>query len=375
MVRVEDSVVMNFKVDGLGFRRFKEVVGQYQRWFVYDMGSSEVPGLAPLVAEYDESGNLVAKYHYDGGGLIAMTRNNQSYWYGFEGIGTVRQLMGSQGQVVDAYAFDAWGNELISPQSQVQNPFKYVGKYGYYWDTESALMLLGVRYYEANLGRFVSLDPVTSGLNWYRYVANPVKGIDPSGLQVGYCPKCGGITYGGYCPNCTPPVPKPPYPQPKPPRQPWGYGNFCGPYRGKFLNEEEARKHLPDQQKCRQVMQPPPGGGPIDSLDKCCMEHDKCYRCLDPRPSTWEIVRVIICRVPWNRRTGPCDAELCRCAIQDVDCSKSPNPRECSFWRIGIIAIFCRVYELFLHSFFNRQNLTIYEILFIGRNDHYVYKN
>jgi hypothetical protein len=36
MVRVEDSVVMNFKVDGLGFRRFKEVVGQYQRWFVYE---------------------------------------------------------------------------------------------------------------------------------------------------------------------------------------------------------------------------------------------------------------------------------------------------------------------------------------------------
>jgi len=54
-------VVMNFKVDGLGFRRFKEVVGQYQRWFVYDLGASEVPGLAPLVAEYDGNGNLVAK--------------------------------------------------------------------------------------------------------------------------------------------------------------------------------------------------------------------------------------------------------------------------------------------------------------------------
>jgi uncharacterized protein RhaS with RHS repeats len=83
------------------------------------------------------------------GGLMAMTRNNQSYWYGFEGIGTTRQLMGSQGQVVDAYAYDAWGNELTRPQSQVQNPFRYVGKHGYYWDTESALMLLGVRYYSA----------------------------------------------------------------------------------------------------------------------------------------------------------------------------------------------------------------------------------
>ena len=182
MVRVEDSVVMNFRTDALGFRRFKEVVGQYQRWFVYDMGSSEVPGLAPLVAEYDESGNLVAKYHYDGGGLLAMTRNNESYWYGFEGIGTVRQLMGSQGQVVDAYAFDAWGNELISPQSQVQNPFKYVGKHGYYSDTESALMLLGMRYYSAANGLFLSRDLIEG--YGYSYAAdNPARWMDPQGLQ------------------------------------------------------------------------------------------------------------------------------------------------------------------------------------------------
>jgi RHS repeat-associated protein len=111
-----------------------------------------------------------------------MTRNNQSYWYGFEGIGTVRQLMGSQGQVVDAYAYDAWGNEITNPQSQVPNPFKYVGKHGYYWDTESALMLLGVRYYASGTGRFVSLDPIKHKMNWYTYVTdNPLSNIDPTG--------------------------------------------------------------------------------------------------------------------------------------------------------------------------------------------------
>jgi RHS repeat-associated protein len=142
-----------------------------------------VDWLAPLVAEYDGSGNLVAKYHYDGGGLLAMTRNNQSYWYGFEGIGTVRQLMGSQGQVVDAYAFDAWGNEITNPQSQVPNPFKYVGKHGYYLDTESALMLLGVRYYGAGIGRFISYDPAFDDRNWYIYAkVNPINYIDPKGL-------------------------------------------------------------------------------------------------------------------------------------------------------------------------------------------------
>ncbi len=125
-----------------------------------------------------------------------MTRNNQSYWYGFEGIGTVRQLMGSQGQVVDAYAYDAWGNELTSPQSPIPNPFKYVGKHGYYWDTESALMLLGVRYYASGTGRFVSLDPIKHKMNWYTYVAgNPLSNIDPTGKDpwviVGCVASCG----------------------------------------------------------------------------------------------------------------------------------------------------------------------------------------
>jgi RHS repeat-associated protein len=122
------------------------------------------------------------KNHYDEGVLLAMTRNNASYWYGFEGIGTTRQLMGSQGQVVDAYAFDAWGNEITNPQSQVPNPFKYVGKHGYYWDTESALMLLGVRYYSNGLGRFMSSDPLKDKMNWFLYAdSKPLIMIDPTG--------------------------------------------------------------------------------------------------------------------------------------------------------------------------------------------------
>ena len=162
---------------------------------------------------------LVAKYHYDGSGVMAMTRNNSSYWYAFEAIGTVRQMMDGQGQVSDAYAFDAWGNALTSPQSQVPNPFRYVGKHGYYLDTQSALMLLGVRYYSAEIGRFSSLDPMAKGLNWYQYPNNPIKNIDPTGLQVEYCPKCGGIAYGGYCPRCGPPGP-PDRPVPIPPPPP-----------------------------------------------------------------------------------------------------------------------------------------------------------
>ena len=150
-------------------------------YFVYDLGASEIPGLVPLIAEYDQNGNLVAKYHHDGG-LIAMTRGNQSYWYVFEAIGSVRQLTDAQSQVPDAYFYDAWGNELTSPYSQVSNPFRYVGKYGYYLDTQSALMLLGVRYYQAGVGRFMTFDPLKVKNNWYAYASNrPTVLIDPNG--------------------------------------------------------------------------------------------------------------------------------------------------------------------------------------------------
>ncbi len=181
LVRLEDSVVMNFRTDALGFRRYKEVVGQGQTWFVYDLGASETPGLAPLVAEYDANENLVAKYVADGGGLLAMVRGGQSYWYAYEAIGTTRQLMNGQGQVTDSYAFDAWGNGLAAQGSTV-NPHRYVGKHGYYLDTQSALMLLGIRYYQAAIGRFITIDPLKVKNNWYVYASNrPTMLIDPNG--------------------------------------------------------------------------------------------------------------------------------------------------------------------------------------------------
>jgi len=44
-------------------------------------------------------------------------------------------------------------------------------------------MLLGVRYYSPEIGRFWSLDPIRDGLNWYQYaVSNPVNFTDPKGL-------------------------------------------------------------------------------------------------------------------------------------------------------------------------------------------------
>lgn len=92
--------------------------------------------------------------------------------------------------LVAKYVYDAWGNwEIVVNNAEdiaSLNPFRYRS---YYFDTETNLYYLQTRYYDPELGRFISadsieyLDPETlGGLNLYAYCGNnPVMGIDPNG--------------------------------------------------------------------------------------------------------------------------------------------------------------------------------------------------
>ena len=66
------------------------------------------------------------------------------------------------------------------------NPFRYRS---YYYDTETELYYLQTRYYDPELGRFISQDSIEyadpetiNGLNLYAYCGNnPVMNVDPTG--------------------------------------------------------------------------------------------------------------------------------------------------------------------------------------------------
>ncbi len=60
--------------------------------------------------------------------------------------------------------------------------FGHGGAYGYQSDSNN-LQLLGHRFYDPNVGRFITRDPMKEGRNWYAYCNNnPLTNADPEGL-------------------------------------------------------------------------------------------------------------------------------------------------------------------------------------------------
>ncbi len=140
-----------------------------------------------LISELDE--NLKARATYVHRPLIdaplAMTRDGRTYFYHLDRLGSVRTLSGEQGQVVAGYDYDAFG-QLRQPLAPIENAFTYTSRE---WDPAVGLYHYRARYYDAGLGRFLSLDPAPPSLvralelNPYLYVQNnPVRFTDPLGL-------------------------------------------------------------------------------------------------------------------------------------------------------------------------------------------------
>jgi RHS repeat-associated protein len=166
--------VNEFETNYEGKRR-KKVDSSGVTYFFYDGDK--------LLAEVDGSDNLMAVYEWGVRGLLSQWRNGARYYYHFDGLGSVMQVTDGSQNVVASYKYDAWGNDLVDPQFPLPNPFKYVGMLGYYSDKESGLKLLGVRYYDSQIGRFWSLDPIVK-LNRYLYAQNnPARYVDPLGLD------------------------------------------------------------------------------------------------------------------------------------------------------------------------------------------------
>jgi hypothetical protein len=68
---------------------------------------------------------------YIWGGLTSQNRSGGSSFYGYDSEGSVRILTNSAGTLTGSFACTAFGVELVNG-SGTNNPFRYVGLYGYY---------------------------------------------------------------------------------------------------------------------------------------------------------------------------------------------------------------------------------------------------
>lgn len=167
-----DASEIDTRYDGEGKRIEYTASGQTTR-FNYDFDA--------LYSETDALGVTQRKYSRTLG-IISQTATSVKKYYLSDGNGNIRQLLNSDSTISDTYDYDAFGN-VISSTGATANPYLYAGNWGYY--NIGPLTHIGARYYAPMLGRFLTVDPLHQGSNWYTYAANdPINLIDPDGQWI-----------------------------------------------------------------------------------------------------------------------------------------------------------------------------------------------
>ena len=116
------------------------------------------------------------------GDLVSEHDGTDSSFPTFNGQSSTDALVDNTATVTDRFGYSAFGGEDSHTGSST-TPFRFVGKQSYYNDAETGLYLLGAggnpngagRYYDPELGRFISRDPLGlagGDVNLYRYAGN-----------------------------------------------------------------------------------------------------------------------------------------------------------------------------------------------------------
>ena len=193
LTRLTDGTnTVEYTYDGRGYRTSKKVIGAnatYTVTYIYAEGK--------LLRE--ETGTKTIDYIYGSSGIIGIKRNVERYLFRKNMFGDVTHIYNESGEVVGKYSYTAYGEctvELDVDGIASDNAIRYRG---YYYDEETNLYYLKTRYYDAELGRFMTIDGIShinskiiNGLNLYAYCNNnpvPLESIYITGLLLQYAYK------------------------------------------------------------------------------------------------------------------------------------------------------------------------------------------
>jgi len=109
--------------------------------------------------------------------VLAEERDGANRWFLTDHLGTVRDLVGDDGVVIEHYVYDAFGALLSPLTSSVGNELFFTARP---YDPVTGLVDLRRRAYDPTLGRFLQEDPLPP---WgYGYAeGSPLLYVDPTG--------------------------------------------------------------------------------------------------------------------------------------------------------------------------------------------------
>ncbi len=136
-----------------------------------------------------KNGDETIDFIYGSEGIIGFKVGNSNYLYRKNLFGDVIEIYNDESALVGKYSYTAFGVctvELDDGGIATKNPIRYRS---YYYDDETELYYLKSRYYDPEVGRFITIDDISyldpesiNGLNLYAYCGNnPVMFIDETG--------------------------------------------------------------------------------------------------------------------------------------------------------------------------------------------------
>jgi RHS repeat-associated protein len=184
-----------YAYDGDGLRVKATTNGETVYYFRDQSGNT--------IAEYDTSGDLNANYLYAGGRQVAKATPDGASGYDIsyfhpDHLGSAMVITNDNGVVTWSGDYRPFGEPVSSAGTADRYRFT-----GHELDIATNLTYAKARYYNARLGRFLSVDPVggsmysPQSLNRYIYVEdNPLTATDPTGQIVETIWDAGNVAFG-----------------------------------------------------------------------------------------------------------------------------------------------------------------------------------
>jgi RHS repeat-associated protein len=184
------NMVSEYAYDPEGFRVVKKAKGETTH-YVFQ-------GTEPIFEKRISTGKIKSFVYALGKHLARVDGaigdpDAKKYWYVTDHLGSIRAVTDKDGKKVWSADYLAFGKQCIK-DGDFEELHSFTGKE---YDPDTGLYYYNARWYDSELGRFVSEDPVAdpNNPNLYSYGRNnPLRFVDPTGLY-GYDPSTGTISH------------------------------------------------------------------------------------------------------------------------------------------------------------------------------------